>query len=184
MDPIFLIGFMGCGKTTLGRALGRATGLRFVDLDSMIEARSGLSIARLFALQGPEGFRALESEVLAEVAAAAPATPTVVACGGGTPCFNGNMDLMNRAGTTVWLTAPPGVILTRLKQARDGRPLLAGKTDAELEAFVVASLDERRPHYSRAAFTFDSSRLETAAQIGESVARFANTFNLQLLKND
>lgn len=169
---IFLIGYMASGKTTLGRALADATKRSFIDLDDYIEARQGQSISEIFASRGESAFRDMEREALAEVAAMTDST-LVVACGGGTPCFGDNMELMERAGVTVMLEAPVDVILRRLRLERSKRPLVASLDgNGELEKYVRDNLDRRRPYYSRAAHVFDSSRLESVEEIDRSVKAF------------
>jgi len=169
MDTTFLIGYMGSGKTTLGRAVAARTGIRFIDLDDYIEEREGCTIREIFASRGEEAFRALEREALAEVSAL---TDTLVACGGGTPCFSGNMELMNSRGTTVYLTAPHSSLLSRLKEGRAKRPLIASLSDAELDTFITDQMSWRHPYYSQATLTFDSSRLESLDQVDRSVDEF------------
>lgn len=169
MKTTFLIGYMGCGKTTLGRAVANATGIRFIDLDDYIEEREGCTIKEIFATRGEEAFRAIEREALTEVSRM---QGTLVACGGGTPCFGDNMDLLNRCGLTVFLDAPHSSLLSRLKEGRAKRPLIASLSDEELDAFIHKQMEWRRPHYSRAALTFDSSRLESTDQVAESVRQF------------
>lgn len=170
---IFLIGYMACGKTTFGRALAAATSRSFVDLDSFIEQSCGKSVSRIFAEDGEEEFRRLESEALLRLVSMP--GDAVIACGGGTPCFASNMELMTRTGLTVWLTASVDTIMRRLLADRSGRPLVARFTDTDdLRTYVSASLDSRTPAYSRAAVTFDSSRLESADEIAGSVNRFIN----------
>lgn len=173
MKPVFLIGFMGCGKTTLGSALAEATGREFVDLDHCIEAHCGCSVTEIFAERGEAGFRELESAMLSRVARM---ENVIVACGGGTPCFGLNMNLMNRSGLTVWLNAGHEVLLRRLLEAQASRPLIAGKPADELSRFIDESLERRRPYYSRAAATFPSDELENRQEIDRSVARFIEQF--------
>lgn len=160
---------MCSGKSTLGRALARRLGRRFVDLDEYIEDVTGMTVSEIFATHGEPEFRRIESEALASVSGG---TSAVVAVGGGTPCFGDNMSRMNDTGTTVWLQAPVGRLLERLRLGADQRPLVAGKTDAELERFVAASLAGRNPYYALAQWQFDSSTLENSVQIAESVERF------------
>lgn len=159
---------MGCGKTTLGRALRDSAGLPFTDLDDAVEARAGMSIRRIFETDGESAFRDLERQVLRDLAG----TPGIIACGGGTPCQPGNMELMNSLGVTVWLQAPVAVLTRRLSEDGGQRPLLAGLSGDSLRDFVVGRLADRTRYYSQATHTFDSSRLETAPQVAESVARF------------
>ena len=100
MKRIFLIGYMGAGKTTVGKVLAERLGLSFIDLDFYVEGRFHKTIPQLFAERGEAGFRELERRMLREVAEF---EDVLVSCGGGTPCFFDNMDFMNRAGQTVYL---------------------------------------------------------------------------------
>lgn len=166
MKRIFLIGYMGSGKTTLGRAYAKATGLSFVDLDWYIEERSHRTVSQLFAEEGEEGFRRLERRMLHEVSEF---EDVIIACGGGTPCFGDNMEFMKKQGITVFLDASLDVLFRRLKVASSGRPLLKGKTDTELREFIEAGISARMPWYGQAELRMDACRLETRQQITESV---------------
>lgn len=178
MKPIFLIGYMGCGKSTLGRALSRATGLEFIDLDHYIENRYHATVSQIFADKGEEGFRRLEQAMLHEVSEF---NDVIVACGGGTPCFFDNIDHMNSHGTTVWLIAPLGRLFERLQRNRSKRPILADKTDEELMDFIVTALEARKPFYSRAAHTFEATLLDDKSQVSVTARQFAQRFNIPLL---
>lgn len=169
---------MASGKTTLGRALAASTGRRFIDLDEYIETSVGKTISRIFAEDGEASFRETESRSLAElIINANGGERVIIACGGGTPCFGDNMDVMNAAGLTVRLNAPQDVIIRRLIAERSARPLVAKLADGgELETFVAENLRRREPHYSRAAGSFDSSRLETESEIADSVRLFIENF--------
>lgn len=165
---------MGCGKTTLGNAVARRASLRAVDLDEQVERRAGMTIAEIFATAGEEAFRRMEREALR---ATEGMEDVVVACGGGAPCRPGMMEAMKRSGTVVWLQAPVDVIMRRLLEAPAGqRPLVASQTGNGLEEYVERSMAERRPHYALAHHTFDSSRLESEAEIEASVGKFINQF--------
>ena len=175
MKPIFLIGYMGSGKTTLGRALSQATGMQFIDLDEYIENRYHMSISEIFSCHGEAGFRQREQAILTEVA---DFEDVIIACGGGTPCFYDNMELMNRRGTTILLEASHARLSERLSAARSKRPLIAAMTDEELDAYISSALAARMPHYGKALHRFCSDRLDDRAQIAESVKQFIATFNL------
>lgn len=173
MSPIYLIGFMGSGKTTLGRALAAATGLRFIDLDEYIEEQSGATVREIFATRGEAAFREIERATLLEVSRM---DDVIVACGGGTPCFGSNMELMNTTGLTVLLEASFPRLLERLTEGRAKRPLIAAMERDELEAYIRTTLNARMPHYSKARGRFGSDELETAEMIAASVARFTDRF--------
>lgn len=173
--PVFLVGYMACGKSTLLQAIAaRIPGLRCVDLDSAVEAAAGKSIARIFAEDGEDAFRCLEADTLARLAAEA----DVVACGGGTPCRPGAMERMKAAGRVVWLRTDTDTTVRRLILAPGTRPkvdaLLA--RPAELRAHVESMLAEREPFYRLADSTFDSSYLETEEQVERSARLFINTY--------
>ncbi len=175
MKTIFLIGYMGCGKSTLGRALAARCDIEFIDLDDYIEAKAGKKIRDIFADEGEAAFRKMERDTLEEVSAKA---NTIVACGGGTPCFGDNMELMNARGLTVHLMASHGRLLERLKRGRAKRPLIASLDDDSLDRFIHEQLNLRMPHYSKAACTFDSSTLENENEIEQKCSAFIREFNL------
>ncbi len=176
MRPIFLIGFMASGKSTLGRALaGAKPRLRFVDLDEAIETREGCSVAEIFAARGQDAFRKLESAMLRELAA----DDTVIACGGGTPCRRENMDFMLERGTVVRLEASTDTIVRRLAEAPRGqRPLVDGLLDEPeaLKAHVEKMLAEREEAYGRSQHSFNADRLETVSQVSRAVDEFCRRF--------
>lgn len=167
--PIFIIGFMACGKTTFGRALARAADRRFIDLDFYIEQRFRMSVNEIFATKGESEFRRMESAMLREVGEF---DGVVIACGGGTPCFSDNMDYMLARGLTVWLEASEDKITSRLLVNSARRPLMTGKGPDEIRAAVAAGLTDRHPHYSRAAVRFSGEQLEDRTQIDTAVAAF------------
>ena len=169
MRPIFLIGYMGSGKTTLGRALGRRLGLQFIDLDLYIESRYMRTISQLFAERGEDKFRSIEREMLHEVAEM---EDVVVACGGVTPCYYDNIDYMNRCGTTVFLSASEDRLFARLSINRNKRPLIKDLDDKSLRIFIRENLALRMPHYSKASHSFCGDRLEDVMQISTSVEKF------------
>lgn len=168
MKRIYLIGYMGAGKTTLGQAFAREEKLEFIDLDWYIENRYRKEIRRLFAEFGEEGFRLIEQKMLHEVGEM---ENVVVACGGGTPCFFDNMDYMNRTGTSVYLDTHTQVLFDRLSIARAKRPLLANKNDAELLAFIENGLSQRKAYYTQANYCLNADLLDNHEQIHQTVAR-------------
>lgn len=156
MKPLFLIGFMGCGKSTWGRKLARISKLPFIDLDEKIVEETGMSIGSYFSEYGEAAFRQVESDVLKRVFSSEAA---VISTGGGAPCYFDNMEWMNQTGITVYLELPAGVLLSRLV-GKEGtkRPLLAGKTNDEILYFIEDKLAERRPFYEQAAVVVDAMR--------------------------
>ena len=175
MIRIFLIGYMGAGKTTLGKAFARAMGLTFVDLDWYIEERYHKTVSQIFAERGEDGFRELEKRMLHE---ASDFEDVVISVGGGTPCFFDNMDYMNQMGETVFLDVDNQVLFRRLKVAKQQRPLLANKTDEELMAFIQEALEKRLPHYTKAKHVFNGELLENRYQIQQSVERLKELLKL------
>ncbi len=173
MKPVFLIGYMGCGKTTLGEVLARQMGLHFIDLDEFIETRQGLSINEIFAQMGEARFRELETEALGEVAAM---TDVIIGCGGGTPCHGDNMALMNQAGITVWLTTSPERITARLllPEHKSKRPKIANLPDDAVLPLVEQELQIRAPYYRQSRLQFDSTDIETGADTIRTAHRLAD----------
>ena len=172
MKPVFLIGYMGCGKTTLGEVLARQMQLRFIDLDEFIEAQQGMTVVEIFSTWGEERFREMETAALIEMTAM---NDVIVSCGGGTPCHGDNMALMNRAGTTVWLTTSPERITARLllPEQKCKRPKINTLPPDEVLPLVRAELKARYPHYSQAQLQFDSTDIETAEATERTARRLA-----------
>jgi shikimate kinase len=168
MKRIFLIGYMGSGKTTLGKAYARAMQLQFIDLDWYIEERFHKTVQELFEERKEDGFREIERNMLHEVAEF---ENVIIACGGGTPCFFDNMEYMNGKGETVFLDASPEVLFRRLKIAKSKRPLLMDKSDEELMDVIQNALRIRIPFYSQAKYVFNAESLEDREQISCSVQR-------------
>lgn len=151
---IFLIGMMGAGKTTLGRQLADCLQSPFVDLDEYIEKREQKSIPLLFEEGGPEEFRMQERAALEAVVVEY--DKAVIATGGGTPCFFDNMDYINCNGKSIFLNVQPEEIFNRLRATDlNSRPLLSGKTDEELKAFINITLRERLSYYRQAQFILE-----------------------------
>lgn len=178
MKPVFLIGYMGCGKTTLGEVLAQQMGVPFIDLDEYIERQQAMTIVEIFAREGKGRFRELESAALREVCMMG---ASIVACGGGTPCHGDNMALMNQAGVTVWLTTSPERITARLllPEQRAKRPKFKDLPDDAFLSLVQRELAARAPYYRKAQLQFDSTDIETASATTRTARRLAT-----LLRSD
>jgi shikimate kinase len=150
---IYLIGFMGSGKTHWGHLLSEKLGLRFFDLDEQIVEQAGKPITEIFATAGEEQFRLQETEVLHTL------TEThesfIMACGGGTPCYFNNIDYMNQSGTTVWINTPLDTLFTRLVSQKSKRPLIRELTDDQLRGFISKKFADRRMYYEQATLVVD-----------------------------
>jgi shikimate kinase len=151
---IYLIGFMGCGKTTAGKALASRSGWSFIDLDKKIESHTGKTVPDIFFDHGEEYFRKVESEVLINLKVS---ENTVVATGGGTPCYNDNMEYMINSGITVYLQMTPEKLLKRLADSQAERPLIRDLKNEELQSFIEQKLAEREKYYLRSAIIIDGS---------------------------
>lgn len=149
---IFLIGFMGSGKSTLGAQLARRLDYRFMDMDQLIEDTAEMGIPEIFAEHGEEVFRKWEHDILQELCQR---ENIVISTGGGAPCHSGLMDLMNAHGTTVYLKLTPEALLSRLINSRTERPLIKGKSEAELLDFIKTLLETREEFYSQATQIVD-----------------------------
>ena len=166
MKRIILIGYMGAGKTTVGKALAKELGLQFYDLDWYIETRMHKTVAEIFRESGEEGFRQIEHNMLHEVAEF---EDVIISCGGGTPCFFDNMEYMNRQGETVYLKASSEVLYDHLKMGKSVRPLLLNKTPEEVKVFIREQLEERETYYSKAKHTLDVNLMDNFDKIHMSV---------------
>jgi shikimate kinase len=168
---IYLIGYMGCGKTSLGKKLAEKLGLSFIDLDKYIEERNYKTVPQLFAEFGEDEFRKRESHALQEVSEF---TDVVIATGGGAPCFFNNMELMNKSGITVYMDADPGELTYRLLKSKNERPLIKGKSLEELTTIINQMLEIRRPFYTRAKLIInlsDNILEEVAEKIKELIKK-------------
>jgi len=144
---IYLIGYMGSGKSHLGWKLANHLGVQFVDMDNYIEERNCKTIPQIFAEEGEAEFRNKERKALEELSEF---TDIVIATGGGAPCFFDNMDLMNETGQTIYLNIDPTILADRLMKSKNERPLIKGKSREELVAFIDETLHVRDNFYSKA----------------------------------
>ncbi len=147
---IYLIGFMGCGKSHHGKKLAQILEHDFIDLDHWIVEKSLMSIPIIFREKGEAYFRQLEAKALRALEGK---QNTVIACGGGAPCFHNNMEWMNEHGLTIFLDTSEALILDRVKRKPDKRPLLKSKSNEELRLFISSKLSERRAFYEQARIT-------------------------------
>jgi shikimate kinase len=173
---VFLLGFMGAGKTSVGRALARRLGWRFVDLDQQIEMRAGHTIAEIFARSGEQAFRALETAALRELLAALEhASPAVVALGGGAALGAENAALLAACGAPqVFLDAGFEVLRRRCAETVAARPLFREEEQARL------LYESRRPHYLKAQY-----RLDTASRsVEQAAAEIARMLSLEPVEGE
>ncbi|WDF69798.1 shikimate kinase [Sphingobacterium oryzagri] len=168
--PIFLVGFMGSGKTTLGRKLANHLQKKFVDLDQQIVERIGMSIPDYFAQFGEEPFRLVESQVLKEQVE----QNVVVSTGGGSPCYFDNMQWIVENGLAIYLQLSPKALHSRLQQSNiANRPALKNLTGDALLQFIEEKLAAREPFYNMAQFHID--QLNTSVEtLSKSIEKYAS----------
>ena len=155
---VYIIGFMGSGKSTAGRKLAASMGWQFIDLDRKIEEVAQKTIPRIFSEDGEEQFRKIESEVLKSLINK---DNTIVSTGGGTPCHGDNMDHMLKTGLTVYLKMTPGQLASRLLNSTGERPLLKNVPDDKLPAFIGEKLSHREQWYNKAEIIVDGLNINT-----------------------
>jgi len=153
----FLIGFMGTGKSHWGKLWAAANKLTFVDLDELIEKEEDYTIAEIFDTKGEDYFRKIEKELLRK---SGELKNTLIACGGGTPCFFENMQWMNDHGVTIFIRSRPTEILDRVMEEKEKRPLLKKLNQEELFFYIEQKLKEREPFYSQAQIKVESDSLD------------------------
>jgi shikimate kinase len=154
---VYLLGFMGSGKSTFGKRLASGAGWGFIDLDSLIEDAEGKSIEEIFRVSGEDYFRDVEAAALRSISMD---QNVVIACGGGTPCYRDNMDYMNRSGLTVYIRLDARSLANRLLNAKKTRPLLKDMDDRQLEEYITAKLAEREEYYNRSRILIDGLRTD------------------------
>jgi shikimate kinase len=156
MTKIFLIGYMGSGKSSAGKKLASKLEFDFIDLDKYIEQETGKTIPDIFLEKGEAEFRALEHNALKKLVTR---EHVVIACGGGTPCYYGNMELMNNNGTTIYLKMSADALASRLLNAKDKRPLLQYNSEEELKSFITEHLEKREDIYHQAQYIVKGKNL-------------------------
>lgn len=155
--PVFLIGYMGSGKSTIGKKLATKLRCTFIDMDQTIEDMTGKSISTIFNDEGEDAFRQLEHSVLVSLASR---KDTVISTGGGTPCFFDNMVMMNKLGLTVYLKMHPDSLAKRILDSGTKRPLLQRISPDQLPAYIARHLKERESFYNKAHLTFKGENLK------------------------
>lgn len=146
---VYLIGYMGSGKSTLGRRLSKHLNVQFIDMDHYIEERNCKTIPQIFEEEGEAEFRKKERKALEELSEF---TDIVIATGGGAPCFFDNIELMNNSGKTIYLNINPEILANRLMKSKTERPLIKGKSKEELINFIDTTLKKRNEFYSQAKY--------------------------------
>ena len=145
---VYLIGYMGAGKTTITKLLANEFHLPYYDTDQEIEEKEKRSVSEIFKKDGELHFRMLETELLKTIK-----QNSIIACGGGLPIHNNNMGLINSKGISIYLKASNNCLFNRLKNEKQNRPLISNKSDEELEIFIKKELQNRSPFYNLANHT-------------------------------
>jgi shikimate kinase len=154
---IFLIGYMGSGKSTSGKKLASLLGYEYVDHDELIEKAVGKPVHDIFREDGEDRFREMEHHMLISLMNR---DNIVISTGGGTPCNYNNMQLMNENGLTIYLKMSANTLVNRLRNAKSERPMLAGKSAEDLYGFIVSHLENREPFYSEAQYKVKAKDLD------------------------
>jgi shikimate kinase len=154
---IFLIGYMGCGKSRWGKQIADHYGFHFLDLDSFIEESEGKTIPEIFALQGESGFRQLEKKALQSIPVS---KNIIISTGGGAPCFNNNMELMNKLGLTLYIEGSPELLCERILNSDTERPLVKNLSQQELLGYIERHLQTRKPFYLQSKLKIQTGALD------------------------
>lgn len=162
---IFLVGFMGAGKSTIGPILAKELEYTFADLDDYIEEREGVSITEIFEAKGEDYFREVEAQTLRSFTGR-PAS-YVIASGGGTPCFKDNISWMNQHGLTIFLNPDLSELVARLAPMRAHRPLLQKVPEPQLSLYIAQMLSQRMPYYTLAHLHWTKSSSPTKSELFE-----------------
>ena len=155
----FLIGYMGAGKTTIGRKLSKKINYSFIDLDAYIETKYRHSLNSIFQLVGEEGFRIIENNALKKLLNL---KNYIISTGGGTPCFYDNIDLINKIGISIYLKYNSEFLYSRLVNAKKKRPLLLQKNKQELLNFIEQNLNNRKKYYELANYIIEKNNLQVS----------------------
>lgn len=167
---IYLVGFMGSGKSTLGKRTAASLEVPFLDTDSIVEAQSGKSISEIFEIFGEQHFRELETDVLKQTSFY---TKSLNATGGGLPCYNNNMEWMKKEGITIYLQWPDDMLLSHLESKKTDRPLLMHMGQPERAAVIYELLQSRKPVYEQAAISLEmTGDLEADTKLLEKACKY------------
>lgn len=165
---VVLLGYMGSGKSVIGKALAKILNYQFLDLDTYIETQEGQTISDIFNNKGEIYFRKKEFQYLQDVLKSN--SQTIVALGGGTPCYGVNMQTIKESGTSVYLKASIATLATRLVTEKVQRPLISNIDDEALQEFIGKHLFERNPFYNQAQTTVVVDGKEVDKVVKEIVA--------------
>jgi shikimate kinase len=154
---VYIIGFMGSGKSTAGKKLASHLAWSFIDLDKKIEEHAARTIPEIFSQNGEDYFRDIEAQILRKLKSC---SNTVISTGGGTPCFNNNMDFMIETGLTLYLKLTPAELKSRLSESKGDRPLIKGLDPSELQSYIEEKLAVREKFYSRSDITVEGINLD------------------------
>ena len=163
---IFLIGFMGSGKSTLGARLARKIGYEFLDMDHIIEETAGMTVPGIFSEHGEAVFRKWERDILFELCQR---EGVVISTGGGAPCHGDMMSIMNDHGTTVYIKLSPSALKDRLIHSKTERPLIKGKSESQLLEFITELLHQREAFYNQAITTVEGINLDVDEMVNRLV---------------
>jgi shikimate kinase len=161
---IFLLGFMGSGKSTLGKKIANHLHVSFFDLDNEIENEEKSTVAQIFEKEGEEYFRLIEQKVLTQLINEE--AVSVIALGGGTPCFYDNMKLINQSGTSIYIKYNSGILCSRLINAKITRPLIKGKSEQELKNYIENTLTQREVFYKQSKFIVEANNIKVEDVVG------------------
>jgi shikimate kinase len=168
INKIFLIGFMGSGKTSLAAEISKLHNLPSLDMDQLLEDRLKKKIHLIFEENGEAYFRDAEHELLKEICKM---DCGIIATGGGTPCFHHNMKLINHSGISVYLKCTADELFNWLKDHRNNRPLVSDKNETELKKYIAAELARREPYYCLANITVEAYKT-SSSEILNTVSEF------------
>ncbi|HEY9361926.1 MAG TPA: shikimate kinase [Chitinophagaceae bacterium] len=162
---IYLIGFMSSGKSHWGKLLSRKLDIPFFDLDDQVVSSEGKSINDIFIENGEEYFRQKEKEILHIISESH--DTFIMATGGGTPCYYNNIDYMNQAGLTVWISTPVDTLFKRLVKEKEHRPLIKNLTDVQLKNYIIKKFSDRKIFYEQAAVIIEEEDITEDAFVSQ-----------------